>query len=205
MFEGDSEADEIIAKDRKNFPGCGYSTNMKTTCGTEEGNFVCKTLKSIQRNCPGEHPVNVYNKTTEGDSNVNIFGDLFGLARKGKQVDKKISKGELEHDIKEVQKSLEEVLGGGHHDLKGIFDELMKEAHRKPQQQQQQQPRAMPRERVAHHRSRQKHHQPQPQLPYSQEYDKLVEEAMGGLLDDTKQSSSLGGRKGTKDGSIEEI
>ena len=206
MFDGDNEADEIIRADRKNFPGCGYSTNVKSTCGSDEaGQFVCRTIKQIQRNCPGEAPVSVYNKTTKGDSNgLTIFGDLFGLARKGKQLDKRIEKGELEHDIKEVQKSLEEVMGGGHHDLKGMFDELMKEAHRGNQVK----PRPMPRERELNSQGVHPHHRPhqqrQQQLPYAQEYDKLVEEAMDGLMDDDKQSA-VGRRRGTKSGDIEKI
>lgn len=211
MFDGDSEAEEVVNQDRKSHPGCGYSTNIESTCGTnDEGKFVCRTMKVIQRNCPGKAPVSVYDKTTKGaGSNISIFGDLFsGLLKKGKELDvrieEKASKGELEHDIREAQKSLEEMMGGGQRDLKGLFDELMKEAHRggKQPSQQHSQP-SLPRDRD-HHRPLRGAQQQPPQLPYAQEYDKLVEEAMDGFYDD-KQSASVAKRKGTRSGNVEKI
>lgn len=57
--------EEIIEKDRKNFPNCQYSISMSETCQDVNGNFTCELLKNYQRICPGQAPKTFFSKTEQ--------------------------------------------------------------------------------------------------------------------------------------------
>jgi hypothetical protein len=81
------EIEKIIQEDREQHPNCGYSTSNSKTCRTKEGKFVCEVMKSVNRICPNEKPVNVYSNSTQFDStpdtNIGLplpnFSDAFDL------------------------------------------------------------------------------------------------------------------------------
>ena len=61
--------EDVVKNDNKKFPHCGYSTSSSMKCNTtEEGHYVCETIKSIQRLCPGERPIVIYNEKEQNSS-----------------------------------------------------------------------------------------------------------------------------------------
>jgi hypothetical protein len=132
-----------------------------------------------------------------------------------------------QHDeLREIRKSIEEAMGGSRQpqqDLRGVFDEFMKgaqdlqkqhqealRAQQQRQQQQQQQQKGGGRARAnarGYHQQQQQqqqHQQVVPEVPYSQEYDRLAEEAIHGLYDESKKQQQ-GERKGIKTGYVERV
>lgn len=94
-FDSD-RTNDIIEKDRKEHPNCGYSVNSSTSCSrNEEGEVVCNTLKMFQRLCPGSAPVTIFSEKeknkqwgTAEKGSLGAFMDLdpflggFGVAKK---------------------------------------------------------------------------------------------------------------------------
>ena len=210
------EEEEIVAKDRKKYPNCGYSTSIEQNCGrsnkqgSEQGEYVCSTLKKVYRQCPDTTPVLIVSKKTEG----GLFGGLFGgLQERGRKLDEGLAGGEFDSSFKEIQKSLEEVMG--HRELKGVID-LMREAHGKQMEGFGGNPepdtfhnRAAPKHPHDLHSPHARHqrnsqYQKQPSLPFHDDYDKMVEEAMDGTMmgDENKAKAQ---RKGTASGSVREV
>ena len=132
-----------------------------------------------------------------------------------------------QHDeLRAIRKSIEEAMGGSgqpQQDLRDVFDEFMKGAQdlqkqhqealraqqrRQHHQQQEGDGRAGTNARGHQHQQQQQqqqqHQQVVPEVPYSQEYDRLAEEAIHGLYDESKKQQQ-GGRKGIKTGYVERV
>lgn len=56
---------DIVEKDRKNYPKCSYGITSSSEC-TQNGNseLVCKLINNISRYCPNERSKIIYSKTT---------------------------------------------------------------------------------------------------------------------------------------------
>jgi hypothetical protein len=83
MFGFTKEEQDILEKDQKANPQCNYSVNMTKTCRDQNGEFVCETIRHLQRVCPGKKPVTIYNQNkqysgTDSDRSSDSFFPLFG-------------------------------------------------------------------------------------------------------------------------------
>ena len=219
------EEDEIIAKDRKRNPNCGYSTSIEQSCGrgTEEGSkqgeYVCNTIKKVYRQCPNQSPVLIMQKKSE-NSAPGLFGGLFGsLNKKGSNLDEGLVGGEFDSSFNEMRKNLEEVMG--HRELKSMID-IMREAHGKQMKSfdggntdhdtiNNTAPERSYNARSPHNEYSHQHNPHQPKqhqklLPFHEDYDKAVDEAMAGMMvDDYPGDRNNAKRKGTASGSVRKV
>jgi hypothetical protein len=213
------EEDDIVTKDRKRFPNCGYSTSIEQSCGREteggskQGEYVCNTIKKVYRQCPNQSPVLIMQKKSE-NSDMGLFGGLFSsLEKRGGRKPEGQAGGDFDNSLNEIQKNFEEVMG--HRDLKGVID-LMREAHGE-------QMKAFgggDTERDTFHKATPKHphypHSPhgqhfhdrsphQRQLPFHEDYDKAVDEAMADIIVDNHPDKNNAKRRGTASGSAQKV
>jgi hypothetical protein len=83
--------EQIIDKDKRANPNCTYSISSSQTCSTsQEGEFVCESIRKIHRLCPNKAPTIIFksksNELSDPSSPENVFGaesllkpdDIFG-------------------------------------------------------------------------------------------------------------------------------
>ncbi len=79
MFAFTKEEQEIYQEDSKSHPDCSYSINTRKKCFDKDGEFVCETLRQLQRVCPQKNPFTIYSQakqSTSRDEVDEIFGPL---------------------------------------------------------------------------------------------------------------------------------
>ena len=77
----DHKADQAIKNDVKKYPNCTYITQSSVECYTNQSNenneqnqFICDTIKRIQRVCPNSAPVDIY--TSKDTTNKPLNGGI---------------------------------------------------------------------------------------------------------------------------------
>jgi hypothetical protein len=82
MNMNDPEINEAIEADQKEHPTCRYSTSYNSMCRSVNGNYQCENVRSLQRICPQQRPVEIFKKTDKlsegGESFQNPVLDNFG-------------------------------------------------------------------------------------------------------------------------------
>eukprot|EP01040_Poterioochromonas_malhamensis_P001163 gene1163-1234_t len=79
MFAFTKEEQEVYQEDSKSHPSCSYSINTRKKCSDKDGEFVCETLRQLQRVCPQKNPFTIYSQakqSTSRDEIDEIFGPL---------------------------------------------------------------------------------------------------------------------------------
>jgi len=72
--------EDIIERDRKSHPRCGYSISQSESCSSQNGNKMeCEITKRIIRNCRGEPPFAIFNKVETSSGDHTMRSDGFGL------------------------------------------------------------------------------------------------------------------------------
>lgn len=201
-----NDEEDILANDRESFPQCMHSTSISKSCSMKDGGkMVCDTIRRIQRVCPDRtQNKDLINKKETSDEAAgllagfgslgSIFGAFGGGGSDGSQGSHKGDlPGDLPGEIQQFMKAIESMdrmqqqrlpekredrnrnRSESSHQSKG-FD--IDRSHRAP--------RAIP-----------KNHAPNHTFPYNDEYDKILDEALG--------NSSKGDKKRSPKGPIERI
>ena len=68
-------SDEISAveEDKKKHPHCNYSTSFQKFCRSLNGDSSCEDIKRVLRVCPGERPVEIFNKSDKKGEDSSHF------------------------------------------------------------------------------------------------------------------------------------
>jgi hypothetical protein len=69
------QEDEIVRKDKLQYPNCNYSRALSKSCSTKDGAFVCETVKRVTRLCPNQKPVTVYSNSSTTNSKDDDTGN----------------------------------------------------------------------------------------------------------------------------------
>lgn len=79
------EKEDIIAADKKKYPGCFHSEASQMNCSNsgENGEFICETIRSIQRMCPRQRPVTIFSSKEQSD---DVPGGMLGMFGGGGRV-----------------------------------------------------------------------------------------------------------------------
>ncbi len=55
---------DIVDKDRKEFPNCSYSLSLSNVCRSEQGRrSVCEISRNLMRLCPGKQATTIHSQT----------------------------------------------------------------------------------------------------------------------------------------------
>jgi hypothetical protein len=84
MFDEQEQA--AIAKDLEKNPNCGYSLSLSESCSNSKGEYVCDTLRTLRRVCPGRRPEPLLSRGSQHsaapqkvfDEEFDGLGSLFG-------------------------------------------------------------------------------------------------------------------------------
>lgn len=108
--------EDIIAKDKEEHPECFYgeSSSMRCSNNDDGGDFICKTIRNIQRMCPRKRPVTIYSSTEQTrpdqtESGFHTFDPFAGFQIPGDGSGGGF--GAMDNDLFAV---FGRMLGGGH-------------------------------------------------------------------------------------------
>jgi hypothetical protein len=88
-FSFTPEEEKVYKKDQEVNPNCSYSVNNSKVCQNDEkGQFVCETIRQLQRMCPNKQPVTIYkhsNQSVQQEEEENqdipfLFSPFGGLS-----------------------------------------------------------------------------------------------------------------------------